>query len=181
MRNWPTFTPNAARFMSVNDTALAAGGFVSFRGRIEECWIDANGHMNVLGYDHMFQSAELAFFDHHGAGTGYPASGLGYFRLEKHVRHHAELRLDEMVAVTTLLVWTDYKRVHMLHQAWNLATGARAAVMEALSIHVDLATRRSTPLVDPAMRVRWAETLAAHDMLARPEGIGRAITVTRGA
>ena len=160
---------------------LRSGGFLSFRGPVREAWIDEHAHMNVLAYDAMFQEAESAFFVAHGITHAYPATGFGYFRLEKHMRHLSELRFGEEVAVTTLLVATDLKRVHMFHQAWNLATGARAATLEALSIHVDLTARKAVPQPHADLAENWLATARAHDALPRPEGIGRAIAMRQRA
>ncbi|PZQ46435.1 MAG: thioesterase [Rhodovulum sulfidophilum] len=158
------------------EPTLAAAGFLSFRGRVRPDWIDGHAHMNVLAYDELFQIAESAFFLRHGVGADYPATGRGYFRLEKHLRHLAELREGEAVAVTTYLVFTDPRRIRMFHQLWNLASGARTATMEGLSIHVDLALRRAAPQTDPAIAAAWRATAAAHARLPVPEGVGRAIS-----
>lgn len=157
------------------DTLLRNGGFLSFRGPVREAWIDEHAHMNVLAYDQMFQEAEAFFFESHAITRHYPETGFGYFRLEKHMRHLSELRFGDEVAVTTLLVHTDLKRVHMFHQAWNLQTGARAATLEALSTHVDLTARKSVIQSHADLAQGWLATLAAHDALPRPEGLGRAI------
>lgn len=154
---------------------LRNGGFLSFRGLVRAAWIDEHAHMNVLAYDMMFQEAESDFFVAHGITRQYPDTGFGYFRLEKHMRHLSELRYGDEVAVTTLLVHTDLKRVHMFHQAWNLATGARAATLEAMSTHVDLTARKSVVQPHADLAAGWLATAAAHDLLPRPEGMGRAV------
>lgn len=160
---------------------LRNGGYLSFRGPVRADWIDEHAHMNVLAYDRMFQEAEEDFFAHHGLTRHYPETGFGYFRLEKHMRHLSELRFGQDVAVTTLLVATDLKRVHMFHQAWNLGTGARAATLEALSTHVDLTARKAVAQPHADLAAGWLATAKAHDLLPRPEGIGRAIAMRRQA
>lgn len=152
------------------------GGIVTLEETVRPAWIDRNDHMNVQAYDILFEGAETAFYDGRGMDPGYVERRReGIFRLEKHVTYERELRLGTPVLVTTRLVWTDLKLFHVFHQLWNREAGQRAATMECMVAHVDLATRRTARMTDPAQAAVWRDLAAAHGTLPLPAGLGRAI------
>jgi acyl-CoA thioesterase FadM len=161
----------------------SVGGVVTLDVTVRPEWIDRNDHMNVLAYDILFEEAETAFYDGRGTDAGYVARRQeGIFRLEKHVAYERELRLGAPVLVTTRLVWTDLKLFHVFHQLWSREAGRRAATMECMVAHVDLATRRIVRMTDPEQSTVWRDLVAAHGALPLPDGLGRAIgrRATRG-
>ena len=153
--------------------------FVSFHGRVLDDWIDANRHMNVAFYDHVFLSAEMAFFAELGVGPPYiDRNGHGLFRVERHTRYERELLGGGAIEVRSWIAGFDGRRVHHVHEIVDLDRGSRAALTEVLSVNVDLATRRSTPVTDAAVRAeleRYATTCAAG---TPPAGLGRRIALT---
>jgi acyl-CoA thioester hydrolase len=152
------------------------GGLVTLEETIRPAWIDRNEHMNVLAYDILFEGAETAFYDGRGIDPGYVERRReGIFRLEKHLTYERELRLGTPVVTTTRLVWTDLKLFHVFHQLWNRAAGQRAATMECMAAHVDLATRRIARMTDPAQSAVWLDLAATHGTLPLPPGLGRAV------
>lgn len=130
-------------------------GFVSFEGRVEAGWIDANGHMNVAWYDHVFDRAESTLFDAFGVNEDYITSRqLGMFRLEKRISYQNELVEGDLMRVESHIASRDNRLLHHVHQLFNLTRGNRAAAAQKLSIHVDLDRRKSASIVDPDILAR---------------------------
>lgn len=149
----------------------ADGPFVGVEGHVGPDVIDVNGHMNVLGFDKLFDAAENALFLAFGMGEPYlERTGKSMFRLEKLIRYERELFADDAIEIRSYLMATDMKRIHHVHELWSRETGQRSAIFDALSIHVDLTARRSTPITDAAARQSIAACAALHAALPRPEG-----------
>lgn len=147
------------------------GPFVGVEGHVGPDVIDVNGHMNVLGFDKLFDAAESALFLAFGMGEPYlERTGMSMFRLEKLIRYERELFADDAIEIRSYLVATDMKRIHHVHELWSRETNRRSAIFDALSIHVDLAARRSAPIADPATRASVTACAELHAALPRPEG-----------
>jgi len=140
-------------------------------------WIDYNGHMNVAYYVLAFDYATDTFFEAMDFGEAWRRrSGRSFFAVEGHIRYLGELKPGERLAVETVLLAADAKRIHYFHTMRNAATGAIAATVEYLSLHVDMAGRRSVAF-SPEDRVRIDGFARAHAGLARPEAAGRRVSM----
>lgn len=165
--------------MSRSDAWQDAGA-VSHRGQVEPGWIDRNDHMNVRAYDAVFEAAETTFYEDLGITRDYALDQRkGFFRLEKHLRYQAELRLGTPILVTSYIVETDLRRVQLFHQLWNAQTGQRSATMDCIAIHIDLETRETGLMVRPDLVRAWQEMAHDHAALPVPNGIGRRVTTAR--
>ncbi|MCL4186268.1 MAG: thioesterase family protein [Rhodobacteraceae bacterium] len=154
----------------------AAEGHETFLGQVRKEWIDVNGHMNVTAYDTVFAAAEAALYAAAGFTDDYPmAAGRSFFRVEKHVRYEAELLAGAAIRVATRVLRADGRRFHVFHALVDVGRDRRAATMEVLALHVDLATRRVVPLADPLQAAAWAGLAGAHAGLPPPAGVGRRI------
>lgn len=146
------------------------------RDAVRDEWVDYNGHMNVAFYVLAFDHATDAFLDFVGLGPRYlERTNRSTFALEAHVTYQRELIAAEPFRVTTQLLDFDAKRlhyVHAMHRADN--GGGLAATLEQVSIHIDLATRRSAPIPEEAL-LRLEEVLTSHRRLTRPPEVGRVI------
>ena len=135
-------------------------------------WTDYNGHMNEARYLQAFGDATDRFMEIIGCDADYIASGGSYFTAETHIRHLDEARAGAVLRVETLCLAGAGKKLHLFHQMFEgerlLATG------EHFLLHVDLETRKSSPPA-PHIEARLAEIAGAHAVLARPDGVGRAI------
>lgn len=148
------------------------GPSISYRGHVERQWIDINQHMNVAWYDHVFDVAETTFFRTFGITDEHIAkTGFSMFRLERLVRYERELLPGESIEVRSMIAWTDFKRVHHFHELWNTQSRCRAASVDALSIHVDLSTRKSAVMTRQENRLPLEELAARHAALAKPDGV----------
>ena len=145
------------------------------RDEVRSDWIDVNGHMNVGYYSVVFDFATDAFFDYIGLDAAYRvATGGSTFTVETHLTYQQELREGAPLAFETRLLDFDAKRVHYISHMYHAEDRFLAATCECLSLHVDLATRRVSPLPE-AIQERLAAVLEAHDALPRPAETGRAV------
>jgi acyl-CoA thioester hydrolase len=149
--------------------------------RVDEAWIDYNGHMNMAFYNLVFDRALDFVYDTLGIGVDYVrAHGGSCFTAEVHVSYLSELVVDDPIRVTFQLLDWDEKRLHFFEQMYHATTGELAATSEQIGLHVDMATRRATPFPADA-QTRIAELWAAHDGMARPEQVGSVIGIRRKA
>ena len=149
------------------------------RGHVRSEWIDYNGHMNVAYYVLAFDHGTDRFLGMLGMDPDYPRrEGGSTFALEMHVTYDRELKLDDSYVVHTQLIDTDTKRIHMHHTMRHATEGWLAATNEVITMHVDMAQRRSAPF-PPHIQPRVDALKAAHAPLPRPDTLGRVIGMRR--
>ena len=142
-------------------------------------WVDFNGHMNVAYYVMVFDHATDVFLSTAGIGKDYrEATDNSVFVVEAHVTYEDEVHAGEELGVTTRLLGHDAKRLHIFHHMYRLdengGLGGLAATNELMILHVDMKTRRASPL--PEAAVKRIEALAkAQSALPRPVQAGRSI------
>ena len=140
-------------------------------------WIDYNGHMNLAYYVVVFDHATDVLFDMLGVGNAYrDARNCSNFVLETHTLYEREVAEGDRLRVVSHLVAADAKRLHFFHEMFRAGEDRRAAAQELLSIHVDLASRRSAPFPDDRATVIEA-MLRARAGMPLPEGVGRRIVM----
>ena len=147
-------------------------------GRIRPEWIDYNGHMNVAYYVLAFDEGTDRFLAEMGLDSNYLSAGGSTFALEMHVTYDRELQPDAPYEVRTQLVDADTKRLHIFHRMFHAEEGWLAATNEVITMHIDMATRRSTPFPGNIQH-RVDRRLTDHASLARPDGLGRVIGIRR--
>lgn len=153
--------------------------FVSSVMRVEEGWIDYNGHLNMAYYNVLFDRAVDEAFELLGCGADYvKARRHSCFTAEVHVRYLRELRAGDPVRVTFQLLDYDDKRMHYFEQLFHATEGWVSATSENMTLHVDLETRKTAPF-PPDIRRCLATMKAAHARLPRPEAVGRRIAMPR--
>lgn len=138
---------------------------LTFQARVETKHLDLMDHMNVMWYTHFFDRAIWGFYDLFGFGEDYhKTSGHGSFGLEMYTRYLAELRLGDEFQVFTRAIAHNAKLFHYIHFMQSVRDGELAATCELLGVHINLSTRRSTPL--PAYIAEKLDALiAAHSQL----------------
>jgi acyl-CoA thioester hydrolase len=98
------------------------------------------------------------------------------FTAECHVRYLREIHLGDPVQVSVLLVAADEKRLHTFEELRHATEGWLSATSENMTIHIDMAARKTAPF--PAdIRARIEAVANAHAAVPHPEGIGRKITM----
>jgi acyl-CoA thioester hydrolase len=163
--------------LAADDDLLRPVPFLSSVMQIEPQWIDYNGHLNMAYYNVMFDRAIDELWLQLGIGPGYREARHGStFTAECHVRYLREIHLDDPVQVSILLVEADEKRLHTFQELRHAGEGWLSATSENMSIHIDMAARKTAPF--PAdIRARIETVANAHRTVARPAGIGRKIAM----
>ncbi|QNL93775.1 thioesterase family protein [Aeromicrobium senzhongii] len=115
------------------------------RHTVDASHIDHNGHMNVV---HHF-TAQVAGVREALAAVGvtedYVATRrLGTFAAEHHLSYLGELRLGDRYSVRTRFLGRRDKVAHLAAFLTNDTAEQLANVLEVISVHVDLGTRRAT-------------------------------------
>lgn len=121
---------------------------VFHRAAIPEAFRDEMGHMNVMWYAHLFDRATFTFFKSFGCDEVYfRARKAGVFALAAHYRYLAEVLIGQRVTVRTRALGRSAKRMHFIHFLTLDELGDRlACTCELLGTHIDMASRRSSPL-----------------------------------
>jgi acyl-CoA thioester hydrolase len=162
---------------SADDALLRPAPFLSSVMQIEPQWIDYNGHLNMAYYNVMFDRAIDELWLRLGIGPAYMRERHGStFTAECHVRYLREIHLGDPVQVSILLVAADEKRLHTFEELRHARDGWLSATSENMTIHIDMATRRTAPF--PAdIQARIDAVANAHSGIVRPEGIGRKVAM----
>jgi acyl-CoA thioester hydrolase len=162
---------------ATDDLLLRQAPFLSSVMRIEPQWIDYNGHLNMAYYNVMFDRAIDELWLKLGIGPGYMKERQGStFTAECHVRYIREIHLGDPVQVSILLVAADEKRLHTFEELRHATEGWLSATSENMTIHIDMAARKTAPF-PPDIRAGIDALAAAHRSVARPEGIGRKVAM----
>jgi acyl-CoA thioester hydrolase len=151
--------------------------FVSSVMRVESHWIDYNGHLNMAYYNVLFDRAVDEAYELIGIGVDYVEQRKhSFFTAEVHLRYLRELHAGDQVRVTFQLLDFDSKRLHTFEQLFHAEHGWVAATSENLSLHVDMAARKTAAFPAEVTR-RLAEMKTSHARLPRPEAAGRRIVM----
>lgn len=165
--------------MPDSHTPDAAALPVTHRGSVLPEWIDYNGHMNVAYYVLAFDHATDGLLDALRMDAAYrEQSGRSNFVLEMHVTYDREIDRDAPFVITTQILDADVKRIHLVHEMRHAREGWLAASNELITMHIDLARRRSAAF--PAEVQAALDALKReHAPLPRPPGAGRTIGIRR--
>lgn len=143
-------------------------------------WVDYNGHMNVAYYVLVFDHATDALLDHIGLDDAHRAeTGNSVFVAEAHVTYEIEVMEGDRLRVTTQVLDSDAKRMHVFHRMYVDGSAEVAATNELMILAVDLTARRVAPLAE-TVGANLAKLTAAHAGLAVPAQAGRRIGIRRG-
>src|SRR5436305_7331595 len=139
-------------------------------------WVDYNGHVHESRYLQLFADATDALLGALGVDAGYLAGGGSYFSVETHLSHLRQLRAGDRVRVTTQVLGSDDKRLHVFHVLLREGEAEPLATAEQMLLHVDTASGRAAPSREPVC-TQVAELTRRHAALPRPERAGRSIGV----
>lgn len=155
--------------------------FVSSVMRVEPSWIDYNGHLNMAYYNVLFDRAVDEAYELMGIGADYvKCHNRSFFTAEVHIRYLRELHAGDPVRVTFQLLAYDTKRVHYFEQLFHATEGWVSATSENMSLHVDMATKKTAAFTDVVAN-RLAQMKASHARLPSPEAAGRRIMMSEKA
>jgi carnitine 3-dehydrogenase len=139
-------------------------------------WVDYNGHVHESRYLELFADATDTLLSGLGVDAGYLADGGSYFTVETHLSHLRQLEAGDRVHVTTQVLDSDEKRLHLFHVMLRDGESDPLATAEQMLLHVDTRSGRAAPVREP-VRGKLAELTQQHGSLPRPERAGRSIGV----
>lgn len=142
-------------------------------GRVPEAWIDYNGHVNDSRYVQICGDATDALLARIGMDAAMLARGFSYYTVESHIRYLDELKRDDGYAVTTQILGSDEKRLHLFHRILR-ADDVEVATGEQMLLHVDAKAHRATAAM-PAVLEALAGLVQAQGALSWPAEAGRSI------
>ena len=141
---------------------------------VEPDWVDYNGHMTEWAFLAVFGWASDALFRYLGIDEAYRDGGHSYYTVETHLNHQREASLGEPLRVTTQVLGSDAKRLHIFHTMHR--GGEALCTGEQMLVHVDTAAGRSAPLLEgPAAAL--AAVTAAHASMPVPPQAGRRMSI----
>jgi acyl-CoA thioester hydrolase len=147
--------------------------------RVEDQWIDYNGHFNMAYYNVLFDRGGDEAFDAVGLGPDYVKErNASFFTLEAHVTYVRELHAGDDVRITTQFLDHDAKRVHYVQQMYHAKEGWLSCVTENIVMHVDMAAKKSAPF-PPDVLERIKAMCEAHKALPVPPQVGHRIGIPR--
>ena len=147
--------------------------------RVEDAWIDFNGHMNMAFYSVLFDRCADLVYEGFGFGPAYQATGFTTYMAEWHICYLRELHRDAPVTVTLQVLDHDEKSLHTYQEIWH-EDGWCAASAEGLSLHIDQSGPRVAPMPDSHLQ-NVAALYDQHKGLPRPDRAGRQIGIRRKA
>ena len=150
---------------------------LTLEAKVEEKHLDFLGHMNVMWYTYFFDVATWNFYNSIGFGEEYHSkSGNGSFALESHVRYLAELRLGEKFVIYIRALKRNTKLLHFIQFMVRAQDNDLTATQEMLSIHIDMKTRRSSPMPDFVAQI-WDTLISEHNQLPWDAPLSGAIKI----
>lgn len=136
-------------------------------------WLDAYGHLNEAFYLVPFSNATWVLQDHFGIGVDYfKRTGCALYTVETHIRYLKEVRAPAELAIETILLGSDAKRIWFAHLM--RVAGDLRATSEFMTLHYDTQKNQTTPLPSKAQTA-----LQQAEIAARPEWVSRRIGLVR--
>ena len=143
---------------------------------VPPAWVDYNGHVHESRYLKLFADATDALLGVLGVDAGYLEEGGSFFTVETHLSHLRQLEAGDRVYVTTQVLDSDEKRLHVFHVLLREGEADPLATAEQMLLHVDTGSGRVAASREP-VRARVAELTERHAALPSPERAGRSIGV----
>ncbi|MGH2583128.1 MAG: thioesterase family protein [Anaerolineales bacterium] len=150
---------------------------LALEATVEPKYLDFLDHMNVMWYIHFFDVAVWNFYNSIGFGRDYHTkTGSGSFAIETHVRYFAELRAGDKFIVYLRALKRNAKLFHFIEFMVRAKDGELAATQELLGVHIDMSTRRSSPMPEDIGRM-WDQLIAEHSKLEWEAPVSGAIVI----
>ncbi len=156
---------------------MTATSYAEHRERVRPEWVDTAGELAPAFAVVIFDHAIDRLYDGIGIGDDYrQATDFSTFTLETHSLLEQPVRAGEEVLVRSHILAVDAKRMHIAQEMFRPGRTRRAALMEQLSIHIDLSIRHSAPF-PPERLAQICAAMEAHAGWARPAGTGQRIAI----
>ena len=141
-------------------------------------WVDYNGHAHESRLVQVFGDATDALLAAVGIDAEYLGAGGSYYTVETHLSLLREALAGQRLRVTTQVLGSDDKRLHVFHSLYRDDDDALLATAEQMLVHVDAGAGRAAPA--PAdLLARVADLTARHSAMPAPDGVGKRIALPR--
>lgn len=158
---------------------LTEAAFLSPPLKIEERFLDYNGHVNMAYHLVLADRAlDLAFAELKG-GDYLDGSGLTTFAAEMHVRYLSEIRLGDDIRGRVRWADADRKRALWVIELIRGEAGPVVTTVEGVSLSVSLETRKVAPFPED-VQTRLAEAVASNAAAVASLGwLGRRVSMAK--
>ena len=141
-------------------------------------WVDYNGHAHESRLVQVFGDATDALLAAVGIDAEYLGAGGSYYTVETHLSLLREALAGQRLRVTTQVLGSDDKRLHVFHSLYRDDDDVLLATAEQMLVHVDAGAGRAAPA--PAdLLARVANLTARHSAIPAPDGVGKRIALPR--
>jgi acyl-CoA thioester hydrolase len=111
--------------------------------------IDVNGHMNIRHYLELDTSSVIVICEDIGIDDTYRTQRwMGVFTAEHHLRYYREMQEGAKLAVHARVLARTDKAAHLMAFLVDGTNERLANTLELVLVHVDLESRRATPMPD---------------------------------
>jgi len=159
------------------DERPQANALLTFDTKVDDAWIDYNGHMTEWQYYRMLSDSGENFLRALGFTEEYRAKGYSFFSVEGHLRNLKECRAGTPLRVYTEMLGYDHVRLHIYQYIFDMQRDIVIATGEHMLLHVDLRLRRAAAML-PEMSRCMELAFARWHPLVRPRGSGSHIRET---
>lgn len=112
---------------------------------LQDAWLDAYGHLNEAYYLVPFSNTSWHMQDHFGLGVAYfQQSSCAMYTVETHIRYLAEVRAPAKIAIETIILGSDSKRMWFAHVM--KVDGILRATGEFMTLHYHTVDNRTIPM-----------------------------------
>jgi len=120
---------------------------ITYRGTVYPWQCDHMGHMNVMWYTGKFDEASWQLLSKLGlTRSRCRKEGTGMAAVEQHIEYKRELRAGDLVTIRSAVLEIRNKSIRMSHEMRNDDTGEVAATSILVAVHMDIITRKASPL-----------------------------------
>ena len=144
-----------------------------------EEWCDFNGHMNVAYYSLAFENANFEAQEIMGLGETYLVeNNCSLFSLKNVFTYLQEVRQGDPLRITYRILDYSPKLLHVLLEMYHAEEDFLSCFTEQLVAHVDMATRRTSPMSGGTQGMLDEMKKSTSD-LPLPKGIGEPIAIVK--
>jgi carnitine 3-dehydrogenase len=176
LREWELRLVERAGGTAAASSAAEQDGLLVHRAVVLPEWADYNGHAHESRLAQVFGDATDALLAAIGIDAAYVEAGGSYYTVETHLSLRREALVGQRLRVTTQLLGSDDKRLHVFHSLYRVDDGELLATAEQMLIHVDARAGRAAP-APGELQARVAELTARHSAMPAPNGVGRRIAL----
>ena len=159
-------------------SAAEVNGLLVHQAVVRPEWVDYNGHAHESRLVQVFGDATDALLAAIGIDAEHLEAGSSYYTVETHLSLRREALVGQRLRVTTQLLGSDEKRLHVFHSLYRVDDGELLATAEQMLVHVDAQAGRAVPAPDE-LRARVAALTARHSAIPAPDGVGTRIALSR--